>query len=76
MAEKAVQELGREFLNVAPEGGPVSNAQATARLNSRIRSSGLSAKDQLTGSQLPFSDSHFIQHQCKIRNNNHRSSAI
>ena len=47
-----------EFLNVSPEGGPVSDftlALATANTNSRIRHDGLSARevwtqrDQLTG---------------------------
>ena len=46
IAERAIQELGSEILKQSPEGGPISKitlAQVTARLNSRIRHSGLSA---------------------------------
>ena len=40
VAERAVEELGLELLNISPEGGPISRvtlALATANLNSRIR---------------------------------------
>ena len=58
VAERAIEELGLELLNLSPEGGPVSDvtlALATANTNSRIRRDGLSARevwtqrDQLTG---------------------------
>ena len=79
VAEKAVQELENEFLRQAPRGGPVSVtdlAIATARLNSRLRYHGLSARelwtqrDQFTGDQLPISDYKIIlmQHQKRLCN--------
>ena len=46
VAERAIEELGLELLNLSPEGGPVSDvilALATANTNSRIRRDGLSA---------------------------------
>ena len=65
VAERAIEELGLELLNLSPKGGPVSDvtlALATANTNSRIRRDGLSARevwtqrDQLTGEQLPIVD--------------------
>ena len=48
VAERAIEELGLELLNLSPEGGPVSDvtlAPATANTNSRIRRDGLSAQE-------------------------------
>ena len=65
VAERAIEELGLELLNLSPEGGPVSDvtlALATANTNSRIRRDGLSVRevwtqrDQLTGEQLPIDE--------------------
>ena len=84
VAERAIQELGHECLNVAPEGGPLSKvtlATATSCMNSRIRHNGMSAtetwtqRDQLTGQQLPMSDTHIIDAQHSMRMTNHDSSA-
>ena len=46
VAERAIEELGLELLNLSPKGAPVSNvtlAQATANMNSCIWRDGLSA---------------------------------
>ena len=65
VAERAIEELGLELLNLSPEGGPVSDVTLTlamANTNSRIRRDGLLARevwtqrDQLTGEQLPIVD--------------------
>ena len=47
VAERAIEELGLELLNLSPEGGPVSDvtlalATANTNTNSRIRCDGLS----------------------------------
>ena len=86
VAEKAVQELGVELLKQCPKGGAVSKvglAMATARLNSRIRSRGLSARemwfsrDQFTNEQLPVEELKLINEQHQQRLNNHaHSSAV
>ena len=66
-------------------GGPVSPLTlsiAVARLNSRIRSSGLSSRElytqrnQFTHEQLPFCDTDIIQHTAERRDSNHVSSAL
>ena len=84
VAERAIEELGLELLNLSPEGGPVSDvtlALATANTNSRIRRDGLSAqevwtqRDQLTGEQLPIVDRQLILSQNYSRQQNHASSA-
>ena len=84
VAERAIEELGLECLKISPEGGPLSDvtlALATSRLNSRIRSIGLSAfelwtqRDQITGSQLPVNDKECIQRQHTVRQKNHPTSA-
>ena len=84
VAEKAIQELGLECLRLRPEGGPMSHvtlALTTARMNSRIRTNGLSAvemwtqRDQLTGEQLAISDRDLILQQQRSRQNNQPSSA-
>ena len=79
VAEKAIQELEEELLRQEPRGGAASTLTlsiAVARLNSRIRSQGLSSwemltqRDQFTHSQLPVSDRQLIdeQHQQRLRN--------
>ena len=79
VAEKAVQELEMELLRQDPLNGtvtPLSLSAATATLNSRIRSRGLSARemwtqrDQFSGSQLPVNDRDLIteQHNERLRN--------
>ena len=84
VAERAIEELGLELLNLSPEGGPVSDvtlALATANTNSRIRRDGLSARevwtqrDQLTGQQLPIVDRQLILSQHFSRQQNHTPSA-
>ena len=85
VAERAVEELGLELLNISPEGGPISRvtlALATANLNSRIQRDGLSAcelwtqRDQLTGEQLPIVDRQVILNQHRSRLQNHPSSSV
>ena len=65
VGEKAVLELEQELLRQDPLGGPVTDlalATATATLNSRIRSRGLSAReiwtqrDQFSNKQIPLFD--------------------
>ena len=84
VAERAIQELGLECLHIYPEGGPLSKvtlALATARMNSRIRQVGLSARelwtqrDQLTCEQLPIQDQKIILQQHTARAQNHPFSA-
>ena len=80
VAEKAIYELRDELLRQKPGGGPVNHlelATAVARLNSRIRYSGLSAREvwtqrsQFTHEQLPFSDREIIMSQNENRVQNH-----
>ena len=84
VAERAIEELGLELLNLSREGGPVSDvtlALATANTNSRIRRDGLSVRevwtqrDQLTGEQLPIVDRQLILSQHYSHQQNHLSSA-
>lgn len=83
VAEKAIRELEDELLRHAPRGEPLSPltlSLATARLNSRLRSQGLSARemwtqrDQFTHAQLPISDSDLIASQHRRRMANHPHS--
>jgi hypothetical protein len=83
VAEKAVQEIGEELLRYDPQGGSVSSltlAIVTARLNARIRSSGMSARemwthrDQFTHEQIPVNDSELIRNKSKSRDSNHEYS--
>ncbi|KAK3742099.1 hypothetical protein QZH41_007659 [Actinostola sp. cb2023] len=83
VAEKAVQELESELLRQDPLGGaisPVTLAIATASLNSRIRSRGLSARemwtqrDQFSNSQIPLNDQDLITKQNQQRLANHPHS--
>jgi hypothetical protein len=66
-----------------PLGGPVSHvtlAVATANLNSRIRTRGLSARemwsqhDQFSNEQIPLQDQDIIMKQNEQRTNNHAHS--
>ena len=83
VGERAIQELEYELKREVPEGGripPVQLALAVARLNSRIRASGMSARevlyqrDQYTNQQLPISDHDLILQQHKNRLRNHSYS--
>lgn len=83
VAEKAVQELESELLRQDPLNGPVSPltlSAATATLNARIRSRGLSARemltqrDQFSNSQLPINDRELITKQNENRKDNHPHS--
>ena len=80
VAEIAISELQNELLRQQPGGGSASQlelATAVARLNSRLRFAGLSAREiwtqrnQFTHDQLPFSDREIIlqQHENRIQNN-------
>ena len=80
VAERAVQELELELLKLDPTGGVISAknlALATATLNTRIRSRGLSARemwtqrDQFTNRQINMSDQELIQTQETQRKKNH-----
>ena len=83
IAEKAVRELEEELIRQEPGGRSVSEGRlaiATARLNSRLRFSGLSSRElwtqrnQFTHAQLPFSDSQFILAKHDLRSSNHSFS--
>ena len=83
VAEKAIMELEAEFLRQDPPSStitPISLAISIARLNSRIRSNGLSARelwtqrDQYTQSQLPIDDKTVIDKQKQQRERNHKYS--
>ena len=72
VAEKAIQELEDELLRQDPDHPlitPTSLAVTVARLNSRIRGNGLSARelwtqrDQFSHKQLPLDDRSLIQNQ-------------
>ncbi len=85
VAEKAVRELEDEIARQQPNGGPVSETTlslATARLNSRIRNRGLSAREMLfqrnqcTNEQIPMSDANLIKEQHQHRMSNHHHSMI
>ncbi|ESO95967.1 hypothetical protein LOTGIDRAFT_174988 [Lottia gigantea] len=83
VAEKAVQELINEILRQEPMGGritPLILSLATARLNTRIRSSGLSARemwtqrDQFQAHPIPLNDLDLIQGKTNLRLKNHQFS--
>ncbi|MCG7876681.1 MAG: RNase H-like domain-containing protein [Candidatus Thiodiazotropha endolucinida] len=83
VAEKAISELRAEFLRQHPGGGSVTQlelATAIARLNSRIRYSGLSSREvwtqrnQYTHDQIPLSDREIIIQQNRNRVQNHPHS--
>ncbi|KAJ8396457.1 hypothetical protein AAFF_G00017630 [Aldrovandia affinis] len=80
VAEKAVQELQGEILRLEPNCRavtPLLLSVATARLNSRVRSRGLSARemllqrDQFSNRQLPVNDQELIMKQHLQRVTNH-----
>ena len=76
VAEKAIQEVEDELIREDPSGGPISVtslATALARLNSRIRERGISARealfqrDMFTNTLLPIDDRELISHQHRNR---------
>lgn len=80
VGEKAVQELENELLRQDPLGGKATDltlAVATATLNSRIRSRGLSSRemwtqrDQFTNAQIPLNDDSLLTSQYQQRLKNH-----
>ena len=82
VAEKAIQELEHEILRVIKSPGPLAPLmlhEATASLNSRIRTDGLSAReiilqrDQFTNTQMPMSDRSIIasKHNRSLYNHKH-----
>ena len=84
VAERAIEELILELLNLSPEGGPVSDitlALKTANTNSRIQRDGLSAhevwtqRNQLTGHELPIVDPQVMLSQKLSHQQNHFPSA-
>ena len=83
VAEKAIRELEDELLREDPHGGavtPLALALATTRLNSRLRASGLSARelwtqrDQFTSQQIPIRDNEIIMDQHNRRLASHGPS--
>ena len=79
VAEKSVLEVENELLRYEPAGGAVSELGlciVIAKLNSRIRNSGMSSRElwtqrsQYTNEQLPISDREVIlnQHESRLRN--------
>lgn len=83
VAERAIQELEKEILKQEARGGalsPKTLAIATARLNTRVRSRGLSARemllqrDQFTNTQIPIADQDLILQQNSERLKNHSHS--
>ena len=84
VAERAIQELEMELKRISPEGTPVTSTElavATASLNERIRSRGLSAKEMLfqrdgfTGSQISVEDAVIGDQQYESRLSNHATKA-
>ncbi|KAL1265735.1 hypothetical protein QQF64_003762 [Cirrhinus molitorella] len=86
VAEKAIQELQGEILRLEPHCGvvtPLLLSVAVARLNSRIRSRGMSARemllqrDQFSLEQLPVHDRELIalQHAQRVVNHPHSVKA-
>ena len=80
VTEKAIRKLEDELVRIDPTGCHVTHlalALASASLNSRIRSRGLSARemwfqrDQFTNQQIPTSDPLLIQSQHSLRKSNH-----
>jgi hypothetical protein len=88
VAEKAVQELEEEILRLIgshPADQFLTSkrlAVATASLNARIRTRGLSARemlsqrDQFTNQQIPVTDRDLIVEQHKLRVSNHAHSEV
>lgn len=85
VAERAIQELEEELLQKEPGGGAVTQLDlsiAIARLNARIRFSGVSSRElwtqrsQFTHEQIPISDREVILEQYNCRTQNHSSSSL
>ena len=83
VAERAIQELEQELVRLHPHGGMITDislVKATAQLNSRLRYSGLSARemffqrDQFTNQQIHVSDISNIANQYYNRVENHPHS--
>jgi hypothetical protein len=83
VAEKAIYELECELIRLEPGGGsvtPLLLSLALARLNSRIRTGGLSSRelwtqrDQFSHKQIPVSDRETILKQHERRFENHKFS--
>ena len=84
IAERAISGLLNEIKRIQPTGRPLSAstlALATAALNARSRSSGLSAtemwtkRDQLTGEELPVHDRTLLPDKHANRMSSYLSSA-
>ena len=80
VAKRAVLELEEELLRQEPGGGPVTELSlilATARLNSRLRSQGLSSRElwtqrnQFSDEQIPINDLQHILAKQEARQANH-----
>ncbi|VDI36235.1 Hypothetical predicted protein [Mytilus galloprovincialis] len=82
VAEKAIQELEDEILRSNPSSPvltPLTLSLVTARLNTRIRNRGLSARemwtqrDQFSNNQIPLADQNLIiaQHEQRLKNHPH-----
>ena len=80
VAEGAVQELEEELLCQEPGGGPVTELSltlATAQLNWRLRSQGLSSwelwtqRNQFSNEQIPINDLQHILAKLAARQANH-----
>ena len=83
VAEKAILEIEDELLKQEPGGGPLTSvalAIAVARLNTRIRNTGVSAREfwtqrnQYTHEQIPISDQDIMIKKHHIRSENHAYS--
>ena len=83
VAEKAVAEVEEEILRQEPGGGPITDVQLVlviARLNARLRSLGLSARElwtkrnQFNNDPIPVSDHQLILEKNKQRQANHPHS--
>ncbi|CAG2214876.1 unnamed protein product [Mytilus edulis] len=82
VAEKAIQELEDEILRTNPSSlvlTPLTLSLVTARLNTRIRNRGLSARemwtqrDQFSNNEIPLTDQNLIiaQHEQRLKNHPH-----
>ena len=83
VAERAIQELELELLHQDQSGNlvsPLTLSLAVSRLNSRLRRSGLSARemwlqrDQFTNTRIPVEDEKLLLEQHTARKNNHKYS--
>ena len=85
IAERGVQELEEEITKLEPSGGPITNTTlviATANLNAKLRSRGLSSRemlyqrDQFTQQQIPVNDLELIVQQQNMKEKNQPSSML